>query len=62
MPITACFSCFGLLGALLLVLVAPASVVLLLGGEKRAALRILRVPVAYLLVYCRRIRQHIRPR
>ncbi len=45
MPITACFSCFALLGLLLLILVAPASVVLLLGGEKRAALRVLRVPV-----------------
>ena len=50
MPITACFSCFGLLGVLLLVLAAPASVVLLLRGEKRAALRILRVPVGMIVV------------
>jgi hypothetical protein len=45
MPITACFSCFALLGLLLLILVTPVSGVLLLDGEKRAALRILRVPL-----------------
>ncbi len=44
MPITALFDCFTLLGLFLLMLVAPASVVLLLGGEKRAALRVLRIP------------------
>ena len=50
MPVTALCSCFILLGQLVLILVAPASVVLLLGGEKRTALRVLRVPIGIIAV------------
>jgi len=50
MAITGLFSCFALLGLLLLIPTLPVSVVLLLGGEKRAALRILCVPVGMIVL------------
>jgi len=46
MPIPALCSCSILLGLLLLMLVAPAAGVLLLAGERRAALKVLCVPAS----------------
>jgi hypothetical protein len=45
MPITALFSCFALLGLLLLLPLAPASVILVLMNKTRAALMVLFIPV-----------------
>jgi hypothetical protein len=50
MPITACFSCFGLLGLLLLVPAAVASVFLLLREKKRAALAVVGIPVGMIVI------------
>ena len=50
MPITALCSCSVLLGLLLLIVVAPAAGVLLLAGERRAALKVLCVPASIVVM------------